>query len=340
MNVRDGRIGSLGISSFWRLLNVGAVSLPPSHSRSLGFLFGGLSNPGLKRRFAGLAPIDSLSLLSVDGLDALLSDGGMALPNPTAIAIDSEDALLEAILCLGEDYLPLLRHVRWEFLSSECLAAAFADHSAIGPPESVWFGLRECLKRLFVPRPAGFESAIVSTFPDIFGEFLDQQFRLLWRGGRDGFGSGEFHRRCDRRANTLTMISDTAGNIFGGFTAVEWDSGNRESGDAIFRADRSGKSFLFTIANAHGFRPRKFGLKADETKWAIGCDASSGPNFCDIGVSGDCNANARSFAGSFGRCYANETGVSGKTFFAGSSHFIVKEIEVFAILAAGAESVV
>jgi hypothetical protein len=335
MNVHDGRIGSLAISSFWRLLNAGGVSLSPSKSRSLGLLFGRLSNPDLECRFTGLAPTDSLSLLSVDALDALLSDGGMALP----ISLDSEDALLEAILGLGEDYFPLLKHVRWQFLSSDCLAAAFAEHSAIAPPESVWHGLRERLKRVFLPPPAGFESAIVSTFPDIFCEFSAQQFRLLWRGSRDGFSAREFHRRCDRRGNTLTIVADTAGNIFGGFTAAAWDSGDWKSRDTMFRADRSGKNFLFTIANPHDFPARKFSLKADQTNCAIGCDSSCGPNFCDIGVSGDCNANARSFAGSFGRSYANWTGVSGKTFFAGSSHFIVRDIEVFAIVAGGDESV-
>jgi hypothetical protein len=31
----------------------------------------------------------------------------------------------------------------------------------------------------------------------------------------------------------------------------------------------------------------------------------------------------------FGRSYANDTGLDGKTFFTGSWHFKVKEIEVF-----------
>jgi hypothetical protein len=41
------------------------------------------------------------------------------------------------------------------------------------------------------------------------------------RASRDGFKAQEFHRRCDSRANPLTAILDTKGNIFNGFSSVE-----------------------------------------------------------------------------------------------------------------------
>jgi hypothetical protein len=65
------------------------------------------------------------------------------------------------------------------------------------------------------------DSMIVSDFPEIFAEFGGQRFSLLWRGSRDGFGASDFHSRCDGHANTLTVILDTDGNIFSGFTPVE-----------------------------------------------------------------------------------------------------------------------
>jgi hypothetical protein len=49
-------------------------------------------------------------------------------------------------------------------------------------------------------------------------------FNLLWRGSRDEFTAEAFHRRCNRHANTLTLILDSGGNVFGGFTPVEWES--------------------------------------------------------------------------------------------------------------------
>jgi hypothetical protein len=68
------------------------------------------------------------------------------------------------------------------------------------------------------------DSLIVSDFPGIFAEFRGKQFKLLWRGSRDGFGASQFHGRCDAHSNTLTVILDTEGNIFGGFTPLEWES--------------------------------------------------------------------------------------------------------------------
>jgi hypothetical protein len=72
--------------------------------------------------------------------------------------------------------------------------------------------------------PAPFASLIIADFPALFTEFRGKRFMLLWRGSRDGFGRRHFHRRCDGHANTFLLILDTAGNIFGGFTPVEWQS--------------------------------------------------------------------------------------------------------------------
>jgi hypothetical protein len=68
------------------------------------------------------------------------------------------------------------------------------------------------------------DSRIISDFPEIFAEFQRKRFSLLWRGSRDGFGAFEFHRRCDGHANALTVILDTQGNFFGGFTPMKWES--------------------------------------------------------------------------------------------------------------------
>jgi hypothetical protein len=75
------------------------------------------------------------------------------------------------------------------------------------------------------PSPPGpWNSVIVSAFPAIFAEFRSKLFSLLWRGSRDRCYASDFHRHCDGHANTLTVMLDTKGNIFGGFTPVEWES--------------------------------------------------------------------------------------------------------------------
>jgi hypothetical protein len=93
-------------------------------------------------------------------------------------------------------------------------------------------------------------STIISSFPAIFDAFRGKQFKLLWRGSRDGFSALAFHRRCDGHTNTLTVILDTHGSIFGGFTPVSWESrvwnGKSENGDNSMKADNSVK-ILFSF---------------------------------------------------------------------------------------------
>jgi hypothetical protein len=171
------------------------------------------------------------------------------------------------------------------------------------------------------------ESVIVSEFPTIFEEFGGKGFSLLWRGSRDGFDAGDFHRRCDGHANNVTVILDMKGNIFGGFTPLKWESCT----EAKHQADRNLKSFLFTLKNPHNIGPRKFALKSNKQDEAIECVSCSGPHFGDIGVSDHCNT-VSSYTFAFGVRYTNNTGLHGMTFFTGSQLFNVKEIEVFQII--------
>jgi hypothetical protein len=170
------------------------------------------------------------------------------------------------------------------------------------------------------------KSEIISDFPEIFAEFRGKRFEILWRGSRDGFRATEFHGRCDGHANTLTVILDTEGNIFGGFTPVEWESRTRGS----HKADDSQKSFLFTLKNPRNIPARRFALKAEKKCRAILCKSGWGPSFGDIAVSDNCNANTSS-ATWLGDTYTNDTGRDGANVFAGSANFQVREIEVFEI---------
>eukprot|EP01034_Spumella_vulgaris_P041515 gene41515-51423_t len=64
---------------------------------------------------------------------------------------------------------------------------------------------------------------------------------LLYRGSRDGFQAADFHSRCDGVTNTLTLVRDTDGNIFGGYSDVAWNSGVGEYLTA------STNSFVFSL---------------------------------------------------------------------------------------------
>jgi hypothetical protein len=172
-----------------------------------------------------------------------------------------------------------------------------------------------------------FDSRIISDFPEIFAEFRSKHFNLLWRGSRDGFSAARFHGYCDRHGNTLTVILDTKGNVFGGFTPLKWESRMKMPWN---KADGSLRSFVFTLKNPNNVGAKRFALKPEKKQFAICCDAALGPQFYDVGVSDHCNGNMKNVS-YLGGSYTNETGVNGDRFFTGARNFQVKEIEVFEI---------
>jgi hypothetical protein len=161
------------------------------------------------------------------------------------------------------------------------------EHFGI-PSESVW----KCTVERISHPPLLFDSVIISNYPEILAEFERKRISLLSRDSRDGFKANEFHSRCDSRANTLTMILDTKGNIFGGFTPVKWKSrmwnGKKGSESNTWKVDDSQKSFLFALNNPNNILTKRFVLKAEEKHREIGCNSKRDPSFghgFDIGVS-------------------------------------------------------
>jgi hypothetical protein len=209
-----------------------------------------------------------ISILSIEALDSLFLN--------EILTVESEDSLLRFILKLGLDYRDLLRHIEIGFLSEDGLSLLDEDLGI--PPESIWPSAAERITHFALP----LDSQIISSFPEIFAEFRGKHFEILWRGSRDGFKAQEFHRRCDGHSNTLTVILDTKGNIFGGFTPVKWES--RPSN--CLKADDSQKSFLFTLKNPHNIPARKFALTAENKHRAVYCDSGWCSSFG--GVSGWC----------------------------------------------------
>ncbi len=47
---------------------------------------------------------------------------------------------------------------------------------------------------------------------------------LLFRASLHGFSASSFHRRCDKRGPTLTIIKSKLGFLFGGFASISWKS--------------------------------------------------------------------------------------------------------------------
>ena len=48
-------------------------------------------------------------------------------------------------------------------------------------------------------------------------------WKLLYRGTRDGFRASDFHQKCDNKGETVVVINSN-GNLFGGYTPNSWKS--------------------------------------------------------------------------------------------------------------------
>ena len=98
-------------------------------------------------------------------------------------------------------------------------------------------------------------------------ENIPKQFtKLIYCSSQMGFESNKFHKLCDNKLNTISLIK--ANNfIFGGFTSVSWKQqgyGNKDDP----------KSFIFSISNPSN-QPIKFKYK--NNGYSIYCGNKFGP---------------------------------------------------------------
>jgi len=175
-------------------------------------------------------------------------------------------------------------------------------------------------------------SAIVSAAQNIsfltLTGFEKKSFSLLWRGSRDGFDATAFHRLCDGKANTITVIKNTNGFIFGGFTSIPWSSS-----DGLYKDDNT--AFLFSLTNPSN-SPLKLKVKSPEN--AVYHSSNCGPAFgagSDLYVSSISNKNRQSYMNfsSYKFPIGESSNEGGKFIVGGFQNFFqTVEIEVFQVL--------
>jgi len=68
----------------------------------------------------------------------------------------------------------------------------------------------------------------------------DCELDLLYRGTRDGKESKTFHKKCDGKGPTISIIHSEDGSKFGGYTDLDWE------GNDVFKKG-NGNSFLFSF---------------------------------------------------------------------------------------------
>ncbi len=158
----------------------------------------------------------------------------------------------------------------------------------------------------------------------------NSKWKLLYRASVDGFRATDFHRKCDGRSNTLSIIKTTDDYVFGGFTKIAWyqtqSYGTRYSSDS--------SAFIFSLINKEN-TPLKMDIKSDSYEYAIYAPSGYGPAFGsgqDFIISDSSNNNTKSHS-NLGVSYKFDKYTYGtneaKQFLAGSFNFQFKEIEVF-----------
>ena len=156
---------------------------------------------------------------------------------------------------------------------------------------------------------------------------ISSDWRLIYRGTRDGFSASSFHTFCDNKGPTITLIKSVGECVFGGYSDVSWTSRNNyiQSTDA----------FLFAfVSNGLGTTP--FRGRVFRNSYAMYDHSGHGPTFGggpDLHIVSDSNSNSNSYM-NWGNTYELPDGYThggnGKTWICGA-FFQTIEIEVFAL---------
>ncbi|XP_068762572.1 hemicentin-2-like isoform X2 [Montipora capricornis] len=153
------------------------------------------------------------------------------------------------------------------------------------------------------------------------------RFVRCWRAKTDGWAASTFHRNCDGKGPTVTIIK-VGSYIFGGYTDISWSSSSCDWAS-------SSKSFIYSLYNINGYAPVKLQVKSREQGYAIYRCSGYGPTFGgghDIYISNNA-ASSRHSHTHCGISYPRPPGysLSGSScrFYAGSYTFTPTEVEVF-----------
>ena len=121
---------------------------------------------------------------------------------------------------------------------------------------------------------------------------FDFKLNLLYRASENAYSALRFHKLCDGKGPTVTLIKSHTKNIFGGYTSISWSDGTSSGGTALspnrYIADKS--AFLFRIISGSGneFKPELYGFDKSvpwSHSYAVCHDEGYGPSFgCYPGI--------------------------------------------------------
>ena len=146
------------------------------------------------------------------------------------------------------------------------------------------------------------------------------KFELLFKMSENGSKCEDFHKYCNNKGPTLTLVKTTKNQVFGGFTPLDWKN---EGGEIN---DKSSQSFIFSLNLMKKFDMINKGGKA------IRCLKNEGPDFGDEDFSLLQNMRkGRTFANKSCNYLSNNnlelTGAKGEC-----EYFETEELEVYKVI--------
>lgn len=147
-------------------------------------------------------------------------------------------------------------------------------------------------------------------------------WKLLYRGSKDGFSSANFHSKCDSKGPTVVLIKSNLGKIFGAFAEKDWSSSGSYQ--------NSSNTFLFSID-----RKAKYPLQPGHEGSSQYCNSSYGPTFGsghDLYICNNSNTVGSSYSNFPSSFKCPDTVNNGNSsYLAGAYNFKVEEMEIFAV---------
>jgi hypothetical protein len=93
-------------------------------------------------------------------------------------------------------------------------------------------------------------------FKFVRDQYPQARFKRIYNAKADGWRPDDFHRCCNRKGWSLTIVLTTDDFIFGAFAAREWDS----TATGAFKTDPN--SFMFSVNEGSKYRVGRRGDSA------------------------------------------------------------------------------
>ncbi|KAK3105723.1 hypothetical protein FSP39_004276 [Pinctada imbricata] len=157
------------------------------------------------------------------------------------------------------------------------------------------------------------------------------RFDLLYKASRDGCSASAFHTLCDDKGPTVTVLFNTEGSVFGGYTSQSWN------GSGSYVSDSN--AFLFRLKSKGHSKCSKFPVMSSSSRrvqYAIFCESSNGPTFGgghDLNTFTGTVQKSNGYFALNGYCsYGSSYDMSGEDANTiNDGHLMVKDIEVYTV---------